>query len=219
MPLLVSMVSSIWFSPALILAGFAYTGVRWRVDAATHGIHGRAYGQLMDAIGWVVVAAAAILVVSTVLFDAFLTNSGASAFAQYVADQKVERKLNGNQVQKIMEVFKPVAVDFPGVQVEAVSAASDAVGYAQMFMYAFHLSGLTVNGIKPDDNDQMLYPGPATVSSSLMKGLYIGIKDRNKPPDFAIQFKNLLANAGFQSSFASWQGITDNSFVFTVSYR
>jgi hypothetical protein len=216
MPLFVNLVSSIWFSPALIVAGFAYTTGRWRLDATRRG---RAYGQLMDAIGWLVFAACAVLLVSTIFFDSFLTESGASKFAQYVLDQKTERQLSGAQFQRILEVFNPVTADFTNVQVEAVSAAPDATGYVQKFMIAFHLAGMTVNGIKPDNNDQMLFPIPATVSSAQMTGLYIGVKDRDKPLDVAVRFRRLLTDAGFQSSFAPWNGIADDSFVFTISYK
>lgn len=216
MPALVNIVSAWWFSPALIAVGFLYTFARWTVDKNQHG---RAYGVWIDRAGWVAVISIGVLVVSTVIFDGFLTASGAPELARYIIDQKTDRMMNGEQLQKIIETFRPVAGEIPDLSVQAVRAAPDAAGYAQKFMIALHLAGLTINGIKPENNSEMLYPAPATVSSPQMKGLYIGVKAGAVPPETAIKFKKLLSDAGFKSSFAPWQGVAPNNFVFVVSYK
>jgi hypothetical protein len=149
----------------------------------------------------------------------YLISSGAPEIAGYVIEQRTERVMQSDQFQKIIQTFKPVSSQIPNLTVEAVSGASDAAGYAQKFMIAFHLAGLTINGIKPDNVTEMLYPSAATVSSPLMKGLYIGIKADAPPPEAANKFKKLLSDAGFETSFAPWHGIGPNDFVFVDSYR
>jgi len=129
------------------------------------------------------------------------------------------RNMAIEQFKRIVTVFTLVSGQFPNVTVEAVSASDDAAGYAQIFMTAFHAAGMTVNGIKPDDNKQMLYPDTATVSSPTMRGLYIGVENRDSPPAPALQFQALLKSAGFDTNFASWHGAAGNSYVFVVSYR
>lgn len=84
--------------------------------------------------------------------------------------------MNGEQLQKIVETFRPVAGEIPDLSIQAVSAAPDAAGYAQKFMIALHLAGLTINGIKPENNSEMLYPTPDTVSSPQMKGLILALR-------------------------------------------
>jgi hypothetical protein len=86
------------------------------------------------------------------------------------------------------------------------------------FMAAFHVAGATVNGIPPTDNDSILFPAAASVSSGDMKGLYIGVKNSKSPPDSAKQLQLLLADAGYRAKFTNWAHLTDTQFVFVVSY-
>src|SRR5262249_53313877 len=122
------------------------------------------------------------------------------------------------QVNNLFRVFRPLASSFPNLQVQSVSASPDAVGYAQQFMGVFHLAGMTVNGIAPDNNQAMPFPSPAQVSSSKVRGLLIGVSG-TLPPDRASQFQAALREAGFEAPFIRWNGIGPDDFVFVVSYR
>ena len=105
---------------------------------------------------------------------------------------------------------------------ESVSASPDAAGYAQQFMQALHNAGLTVNGITPADNQAALFPSPAQVSSSRIRGLFVGIRGGiriEEIPWIAARFQAALREAGFQAQFIGWQGIAADQFVFVVSYR
>jgi hypothetical protein len=215
MPLLVSMVSSIWFSPALIVAGFAYTVSRWRLDATGRG---RAYGQLMDGIGWFVFAAAAVLVVSTILFDSFLTGSGASDFAQYVKNQRTERHLTASETQKIVDTFKKIDPPFK-IMVFAIENP-EAIAYGREFMDAFHRANQTVNGKSPDSPAYELgAPSQARLYSPKMHGLFIGAKSNAniaESPE-AIRFANALNDAGVKvAAFSGWEGLGPEGFNFII---
>jgi hypothetical protein len=52
-----------------------------------------------------------------------------------------------------------------------------------------------------------------------MKGLFIGVKNAKTPPDDAVRFQSILNDAGFESKFANWQGVSENAYVFVVSYK
>ena len=53
----------------------------------------RAAGRYVDGAGWFVVAATAVLLLATVTFDRFLTESSTTHLAVYVNDQRAERHL------------------------------------------------------------------------------------------------------------------------------
>lgn len=125
---------------------------------------------------------------------------------------------------ELLRVFKPIAGSYPNnIQVEAVSASADAAGYAQQFMFVFHIAGLTVNGIAPTDNKTAsLFPSPAQVSSSQMRGLFIGVQggiSRFAIPDRALKFQAALKEAGFTAQITGWNGVGVDDFVFVVSFR
>jgi hypothetical protein len=214
MPLLVSMVSSIWFSPALIVAGFAYTLSRWRLDTTARG---RAYGQLMDGMGWFVFSAAAVLVVSTILFDSFLTGSGATGFAQYVRDQKTERHLKPEEVKKLVEAFKKADPPFK-IQVFSIDTV-EAIEYAREFMAVFASANQTVNGRAPDSTEEIGAPMSAKLYSTKLNGLLLGIKigpEIKAAPTEAVRFVTTLQSAGFNPGIIGWQGIGPNEFTFVI---
>jgi hypothetical protein len=143
MPPLVSIVSAWWFSPALIMAGFAYTFIRWTLDENQRG---RAYGQLMDRVGWGVVAFTGILVVSTFFFDSFLMQSNAASFAKFVTDQKTERHLSEDDFRKLKEALEVKSSEFQATKVGAPSD-TEPTQYAMEFLFAFKQIGLNpVNG-------------------------------------------------------------------------
>jgi hypothetical protein len=128
-----------------------------------------------------------------------------------------DRHLLSEQINNLLGVLKPNADSFPNnMQVESVSSSPDAAGYAQQFMEVFHLAGLTVNGIKPDDNKTMLFPSPAQVSSSQIKGVFIGASGI-PPPSPAVRFQAVLKEAGFNAPFIRWSGIGADDFVFVVA--
>jgi hypothetical protein len=134
-----------------------------------------------------------------------------------------DRRLSQTQASDLLRVLTPIASTFPNsIQVEAVSASPDAAGYARDFMFVFHQAGLTVNGIRPNENNPQLFPSPALVALSQMRGLFIGVQggiDINSISQKAIRFRQALTDAGFNVSITGWQGIGSQDFVFIVSYR
>jgi hypothetical protein len=214
MPILVSMVSSIWFSPILIVLGFLYTINRWRLDGIERG---RAYGQLIDKIGWAIFAASAVLLVSTFLFDTFLTKSGASDFAQYVKNERTERHLSEADAAKLIDVFKKTKPPFK-IQVFALETP-EALAYGREFMAAFLLAGQTVNNHASNSPIQDLgAPFPARLYSPKLHGLFVGVKsnsDVTASPE-AIRFANTLAQADVKTSFVGWDNIGPEGFNFVV---
>jgi hypothetical protein len=119
-----------------------------------------------------------------------------------------DRRLSQTNIDHIQRVFRPIASEFPNtIQVESVSASPDAAGYAQQFMQAFHSSGLTINGIAPTDDQSTLFPSLAQVSSSRVRGLFVGVRGGIEVaaiPPRAIRFQEALGEAGFQASFIGW---------------
>jgi hypothetical protein len=139
------------------------------------------------------------------------------------ARQLPDRSLSAQEVASLLRVLKPIAISLPrNISVEAVSASPDAAGYARQFMAIFHAAGLTVNGVAPNAADTSgLFPSPALVASSQMRGLFVGIHsgENIKIPDSAIRFRAALNQAGFAASFTGWNGVAPEDFVFVVSYR
>jgi hypothetical protein len=131
---------------------------------------------------------------------------------------EADRQLSRDQIQNLLRVFRPIAGSLPNIQVEAVSASPDAAGYAQQFMGVFHIAGMRVNGIAPDDNSSTLFPASAQVSSSRMHGVYIGVSGGSVPPR-ASQFQASLLTAGFEAPIIRWNGVGADDFIFVVSYR
>jgi hypothetical protein len=216
MPRLLTYIESPFFGPALIFLGFLWAFVRWRAEdkpAAAPTI------TIADRIGWTLVAGAIVAIFGAILFDEFLIEANAPQFARSVIDQQSDRGMDKSDFEKLVATFSPVAKQLPSLQVEAVSASPSAAGYAVIFMAAFHASGMTVNGINPNDDTSPLFPSSAAVASAQMKGLFIGVKNASEPPKSAIFFKELLETAGFKSKFATWTGISGDTFVFVVSCK
>jgi hypothetical protein len=131
-----------------------------------------------------------------------------------------DRELHPAEVNRLLNVFRPIASEFPNnIQVEAVSASPDAGGYGAQFMLVFHAAGLTVNGVVPTDNLAAMFPSSAQVYSPKMRGLFIGVNSGGPPPSRAIRFQKALAEAGFNSQLTGWQGVGSDDFVFVVSYK
>jgi hypothetical protein len=89
-------------------------------------------------------------------------------------------------------------------------------------MHALHNAGLTINGIAPADNQSTLFPSLAQVSSSRLRGLFVGVHggiESSAIPSRAIRFQAALAQAGFEAPFIGWQGVGADDFVFLISYR
>jgi hypothetical protein len=83
-----------------------------------------------------------------------------------------DRELHPAEVNRLLNVFRPIASEFPNnIQVEAVSASPDAGGYGAQFMLVFHAAGLTVNGVVPTDNlaedARIIYRGKLWWASSI----------------------------------------------------
>lgn len=148
-----------------------------------------------------------------------------AAVVRGIQTQQVEdRRLSNSQAEALLRVLKPIAGSYPNnIQVEAVSASPDAAGYAQQFMMVFHIAGLTVNGTAPTDNKPAsLFPSTAQVSSSQMRGLFIGVQagiNIAAIPERALKFQTALKEAGFVAQIIGFNGIGADDFVFVVSYR
>ena len=215
MPYLVTIVSAWWFSPALIIAGFSYTVSRWTIDKNSRG---RAYGQLMDRVGWAAVISVGILITSTIVFDVFLTESGATDFAEYVKGQRFERHLSSEVAAKIVKVFSGVNPPFK-IMVFAVDSP-EASAYGKEFMAAFHEANQTVNGKGQEVAAQDLGgPLQARIYSTQFHGLLIGAKSNAEISESkeAIRFKTTLSEAGITvSSFIGWDGLGPEGFNFIV---
>lgn len=133
--------------------------------------------------------------------------------------QTAARSMTQAEFAKLVNTFSPIASEFPNLLVDAVASSDDAAGYAQLFMIAFHRAGITVEGVKPNDENGILYPSLASVQSPQMKGLFIGVQNSNSPPAVAIRFHGALAEVGYQARFLTWGSMKGNDFVFVVSYR
>lgn len=218
MPFLVSLVSSFWFGPALIVGGFAYTLFRWRLDGSDRT---RAAGRYVDGAGWFVVAATAVLLLATVTFDRFLTESGATDFAVYVNDQRAERHLKPEEVVRIVSVFGKIDPPFK-IVIFAIDIP-EAIAYGREFMAAFHEANQTVNGKGPDTPAQDLgAPFQARLYSPKLHGLLIGARpnaDITKSSE-AIRFQQAISEAGLKiSGFVGWDGLGPEGFNFIVGPR
>jgi hypothetical protein len=213
MPPLVTIVSAWWFSPALIVAGFAYTLGRWRVDKNQRG---RAYGQLIDRVGWVAVIAVGLLVLSTIIFDSFLTESGAPGFAKYVNDQRIERHLKPDEVEKIFSTFKKVQPAFKNIAVFAIDTP-EAITYGREFMATFFVAGQTVNGKGPSTSAADLgAPYQGRLYSTAMRGLFVGTATNQPPSAEALRFASALNDAGFTVQLTGWDGLGPDDFNFII---
>jgi hypothetical protein len=169
-------------------------------------------------VGWTIFGLCLSAVMITVGWGAIQAYIQARVSHEIETQQPADRVLLPEQVNNLFRVFRPLASSFPSLQVQSVSASPDAAGYAQQFMGVFHLAGMTVNGIAPDNNQAMPFPSPAQVSSSKVRGLLIGVSG-TPLPDRASQFQAALREAGFEASFIRWNGIGSDDFVFVVSYR
>jgi hypothetical protein len=139
------------------------------------------------------------------------------AYGQYALSFPSQRHMTLEDFNKLIARLKAADPQLPSFEVQAVGGAADSAGYAEEFMYAFHNSGITINGIAPD-SEEVLFPSPANVSSPEMKGLYIGVKDAKSPPDSAKQLQLILRDAGFSAKFANWAHMPANLFILAVSY-
>lgn len=203
--------------------GLAGLGVLWLAFAGEPQ-RGVQRHPALPYLGWSLAGlcfTAIVLIVGWGAVQAYIQE----AIVQGVQTQQVEdRRLSHSQVDGLLRVFKPIAGSYPNnIQVEAVSASPDAAGYAQQFMFVFHMAGLTVNGIAPTDNKiASLFPSSAQVSSSQMRGLFIGVQggiNISAIPERALKFQAALREAGFVAQITGWNGVGADDFVFVVSYR
>jgi hypothetical protein len=214
-PTLVKYVSSPFFGPALIVFGFIWAAMRWRVEAA--GVSHKAI-TVSDKIGWLIVALTGFVMVGVMLFDQFLSDSGATQFAEYVNTQKFERHFSADpeRTKKLIEVFKE-APKFPDIRVASVDAP-EAIAYAREFMVALLNAGQKVNGVDKENFQGLGGPEQARLFSPQMHGLFIGVRpgtvvNNNKE---AIRFAEQMVAAGFEIHFMGWEGLPENEFKFVI---
>jgi hypothetical protein len=127
--------------------------------------------------------------------------------------------MHKSQFERLVVTFAPLAKELPDLQVEAVSASANAPGYAVIFMTAFHNAGMTVNGVKPDDDTSMLYPSQATVSSPEMKGLFIGVHNSNGATGWCSSLQDVAQDCRVRRQFRELAKRGENAYVFVVSYK
>ena len=208
MPLLVTTVSSVWFPPAMILAGLLYGFVRMNSTLT------RPFGLIIDRVGWMVVAASAVVVVSSLLFDEFLLNSNASEFAKFVLDQRVERSLSKTDTAKISDIFGKES-PFDNIRVAAIENP-EAISYGRDFIIALRSPRQKVNGKNEDDKAEFGVPEIARLYSTKLHGLLIGVRPGAPIPVEAQRFSALIGQAGFPIGYMGWDGMPENQFVLVV---
>jgi len=146
-------------------------------------------------------------------------NSEVSSFEQDRIEEARERHLSKEQINQIVKVFSPLVKTFPDVEVGAIDP-SEATGYGNEFIYAFHLAGLTVNGISPQSGNSS-FPQESRLGSPEMKGLFIGVApgsdiSMNKK---ALLFYTSLAEAGFKSAFMGYNGMQKDEFILVIGNK
>ena len=198
--------------------GLAAAGVLWMlfVGEPQKGVQRHHW---LPYLGWAIFG---------ICFSAVVVTAGWGAIQVYIQSQisqKTEheypdRSLSRAEIDNLLSALAPISHNFGyDIQVESVSASRDVAGYAQQFMAVFHLAGLIVNGVASTDNHTLLFPSTAQVSSSQLRGIYIGVSTPLSVPSRATQFQLALDNAGFDAPFIMWNGVAKNGFVFVVSYK
>ena len=205
----------------LFSVGLAAAGILWLafVGEPRKGVQRHAG---LSFLGWSLVGFLSAAIILTLGWGAIQAYMQTEIVRGIHAGQLPDRHLSESEATSLLAVLRPIASSFPeNIQVQAVSASPDAVGYALQFMMIFHAAGLTVNGVAPSADGTGLFPSPAQIRSPEMRGLFIGIHSGIdvKIPERATQFQSALNQAGFAASLTGWNGVAANDFVFVVSYQ
>jgi len=211
-PTLVKYVSSPFFGPALVAIGLLWAAGRWKAE--TDG-YSRTV-TISDKIGWIVVILAAFMLVSVMIFDDFLSESGATQFANYVNNEKFERTLDDPTMTKLIAEFKATE-KFDNIHVASVDAP-EAIAYARQFMVTFLNADQKVNGVEAANFKNLGPPETARFYSPKMHGLFIAVRpgtsfEKNIE---ATRFAKEMIEAGLDIQLMGWEGMPEDEFKFVI---
>lgn len=182
----------------------------WLVSSYVHPSDRR----FLAAFAWVLFAVFVVPFASLSLFGYFITQSGIPAAVRYYAIQKLERRLDEDQSQKLYIALRKVADRLPVFNVTS-ARNPESMQYANDFMGVFFGSGLHLaNGPR-----QSAGIDPLDLMSPAFRGLMIGVKDFRAPPPPALILRDALKEGGVSAYFVNLPTVTEDQFSLIIGLK
>lgn len=198
--LIASIVSSVWFSVALVAAGVVYLIF---VGEPGRGVQRQRW---WSAIGW------GIFVLS------FAGMVGTATVGYVVLQVRPpDRHLSAEQRSKIIDAMMPKASSFP-LKIAVIAAEDpEATGYAIEIMSALRAGNAPVASTSPYPN--ILSPGTMRALNRGVREVFVQVHDPQNPPGLAETLAGVLEAGDIKVGYAENLQLDTTGFILTIGLR
>jgi len=199
--LVAMIILSPYFSVSLILFGVLY--VIFVGDSVVLTIRHPA----MPVVGWSIAGILLVFLSSILMFGYFLSQSKIRDITTFYERSTSERHLTDVQKVLLKEELQKIKSQISDnkIAVSAINGAPEAMQYAGEFINVIDNVGLLDVRFHQGD-PKMAFPVYA--SSTSMHGIFIGVKNKDDPPESAKLFYTGLWRSGIVAEFAGHQALT-----------
>jgi hypothetical protein len=152
--------------------------------------------QWMPLAGWTVILVFGTIFSALALFLVFVSTSNIPSAMEYLANAGVERRVTGQQAERLKDELQKVSNQIP---IFALIAArnEESLQFATDLLNVMKSSGLKI--ANRDGGQQS--PEPVDLFSTSHRGILIGVEFADAPPRSAILLSQALKKVNLESSY------------------